>query len=140
VDYKVCVADDCVDETDVLCQGLQLHNYDPVPVYTGQECLDTCERGDIDLLLLDVGLPDIDGYEICRRLKDNPKTRDIAVIFVTARGAERDVSHGYRLGAVDYITKPFNLPMVMVRVDAAMRTREIEARDPGCPNCVEDTV
>ncbi len=75
-------------------------------------------------MLLDVGLPDIDGYEVCRRLKADARTSDIGVIFVTARGAAEDVALGFDMGAVEYIAKPYNLPMVMVAVDALLRTSQ----------------
>jgi diguanylate cyclase (GGDEF)-like protein len=74
-----------------------------------------------DLMLLDIGLPDIDGYEVCRRLKANPATAGIPVIFVTARGEAQDIALGYELGASDYVVKPYNLPFVMVHVDSALR-------------------
>jgi diguanylate cyclase (GGDEF)-like protein len=119
------VIDDNADEAMVLCEGLKLHDYDAESAATGSEGLERCRRGGIDLILLDVALPDLDGYEVCRQLKDNPETRDIIVLFVTAQGAPEDISLGYQLGAVDFITKPFNLPMVMVRVDSAMRTRQM---------------
>lgn len=119
---RVCVADDCVDEAAILCEGLGLHNYEAHAVHTGQAALDCCREGKVDLLLLDVGLPDISGYEVCESLKSAPETRDIPVVFVTAKGSGDDVARGYALGAVDYIAKPYNLPIVMLRVDAAMRT------------------
>jgi len=122
--YRVCVADDCVETATVLCEGLALHNYDSIAAYSGEEALQVCQEGDVDLILLDVYLPGIDGYEVCKRLKQSTKTRNVVVVFVTVKGAQEDISRGFALGAADYITKPFNLPMVMVRVDAAMRRRE----------------
>jgi diguanylate cyclase (GGDEF)-like protein len=119
------VVDDCVDEASLLCEGLKLNNYDAIAAYTGLECLEICLEGGIDLILLDVGLPDIDGYEVCRRLRENPKTSEVPIIFVTGKGSADDVARGYNLGAVDYIAKPYNLPMVMIRVEAAMRTRQM---------------
>lgn len=122
---RVLVIDDNADEAIVLCEGLKLHDYEAESAETGEAALARCAAGDIDLVLLDVGLPDVDGYEVCRRLKADETTRDIIVMFVTAQGAPEDISLGYQLGAVDYITKPFNLPMVMIRVDSAMRTRQM---------------
>jgi len=119
------VTDDCADEVTILCEGLELNAYEAVAASTGQEALERCAEGGIDLVLLDVTLPDMDGYEVCRRLKADEKTRNIVVIFVTGRGAPEDVSLGYQLGAADYITKPYNLPMVMVRVDSALRTHQM---------------
>jgi diguanylate cyclase (GGDEF)-like protein len=121
---KICVVDDCVDEVAVLCDGLNLFGYESVAAYSGKEALEHCQTGDIDLVLLDVGLPDIDGYEVCRRLKAHPVTADIPVIFVTARGSSVDVAHGYDLGAIDYVAKPYNLPIIIIHVDAALRTRQ----------------
>lgn len=120
-DIRVCVADDSVETAEVLCEGLRLNEYEAIPASSGEEALAVCEQGGIDLILLDVCMPDMDGYEVCRRLKENPRTRDIVVLFVTVKGTQEDIRKGYSLGAADYITKPFNLPMVMVRVDAAMR-------------------
>ncbi|CAK0776062.1 two-component system, chemotaxis family, response regulator WspR [Gammaproteobacteria bacterium] len=69
-----------------------------------------------DLILLDVMMPDLDGYEVCRRLKSNLATQDIPIIFVTARSEVSDQEYGFNLGAVDYITKPFELPVVRARI------------------------
>jgi len=75
----------------------------------------------VDLILLDVMMPDLDGYEVCRRLKENPGRRDIPVIFVTALSAGEDEERGLRLGAVDYITKPFKPSVVAARVMAHLK-------------------
>lgn len=69
-----------------------------------------------DLILLDVMMPGMDGYEVCQRLKESPLTWDIPIIFVTAKNDVSDQEHGFNLGAVDYITKPFGLPTVRARV------------------------
>ena len=118
---RVCVVDDCVDEAMVLCEGLALNGYDALAVYGGGDGLERCGQGDIDLVLLDIALPDIDGFEVCRRLKANPATAGIPVIFVTARGEAQDIALGYSIGASDYVVKPYNLPFVMVHVDSALR-------------------
>ncbi|HEO69889.1 MAG TPA: response regulator, partial [Candidatus Hydrogenedentes bacterium] len=124
--YRVCVADDCAEAADVLCEGLRLNGYEAVVARDGTEALDICAQGNIDLLLLDVLMPGIDGYEVCRRLKASLATRDIPVIFVTVKGSPQDITQGRDLGAVDYITKPYNLPMVMLRVDVALRSRKAQ--------------
>ena len=71
-----------------------------------------------DLILLDIMMPDIDGYEVCRRLKADPRTREIPVIFLTARSEVEDETKGLELGAADYITKPISPPIVLARVRA----------------------
>ncbi|CAH2032372.1 diguanylate cyclase domain-containing protein [Trichlorobacter ammonificans] len=69
-----------------------------------------------DLILLDIMMPRMDGYEVCRRLKSDPQTRDIPVVFVTALGEEKDETQGLELGAIDYIIKPINPPIVKARI------------------------
>lgn len=120
---RVCVVDDCVETASVLCEGLRLHDYDAVAVHTGEEALELCMHEQIDLVLLDVCLPKMSGYEVCQQLKAVPKTSEIAVVFVTVKGAPEDVSYGFQLGTMDYISKPYNLPMVMIRVDAALQRK-----------------
>lgn len=124
---RVCVADDNRDEVLILCESLKLHNYEAIPAFSGMEAIDLCKSGSVDLLLLDIGLPDIDGIEVCRRLKADPDTHDIPIIFITARGSSQDVALGHDLGAVDYIAKPYNLPMVLVAVEMALRTLHTSA-------------
>jgi diguanylate cyclase (GGDEF)-like protein len=69
-----------------------------------------------DLILLDIMMPEMDGYEVCKKLKQAPETREIPIIFVTAMNKEKDEEYGLNLGAVDYITKPFSIPIVKARV------------------------
>ena len=84
-----------------------------------------------DLILLDVMMPGMDGYEVCRKLKDNPATRDIPVIFLTAKTEEIDEEKGFDVGAVDYIHKPFSGPIVLARVRTQLALQEAlsEARE-----------
>ncbi|WP_252274271.1 HD domain-containing phosphohydrolase [Pseudomonas subflava] len=76
-----------------------------------------------DLILLDVMMPRMDGYEVCRRLKADPATAAIPVIFLTAKSEPADEQHGFDLGAVDYITKPISAPIVLARVEAQLRLK-----------------
>ncbi len=82
----------------------------------GLDALKIAEREPPDLILLDVMMPGMDGFEVCRQLKGNAVTSKIPVIFVTARHAESDEEHGLNLGAVDYITKPFVIPIAKARI------------------------
>ena len=84
-----------------------------------------------DLILLDVMMPGMDGYEVCRRLKDIPATRDIPIIFLTAKTEEVDEEKGFDVGAVDYIHKPFSGPIVLARVRTQLALQEalIEAQE-----------
>jgi diguanylate cyclase (GGDEF)-like protein len=78
-----------------------------------------------DLVLLDVVMPGIDGFEVCRRLKGNPDTARIPIIFITGRNEEQDEIRGLELGAVDYITKPFSLPIVRSRVRTQLELKRL---------------
>lgn len=89
----------------------------------GQQALDMVEREHPDLILLDVMMPGMDGYEVCRRLKGNPRTADIPVIFLTGRMLIEDETKGFDAGAVDYITKPISLPVVLARVNTHLKLR-----------------
>ncbi len=116
-----------------------MNGYSAFAVHTGAEALEACLKGGVDLVLLDVCFPDIDGYEVCKRLKESPKSNEIIVIFVSVKGSKEDILKGYELGAADYITKPYNLPMVMVRVDAAMRSKSTRDRLPGEDDIIVDS-
>src|SRR5215472_19264163 len=77
-----------------------------------------------DLILLDVNMPEMDGYEVCTRLKADPVTHDIPVIFLTAMTEVRDETKGFDVGAVDYIHKPFSPPVVLARVQTHLNLRD----------------
>ena len=87
--------------------------YDVRGVSNGQEALEAIEEEKPDLVLLDIMLPEIDGFEVCQRIKENPKTRDIPVIMLTAKKSREDMARGEKVGADWYITKPFKSVMVI---------------------------
>ena len=92
-----------------------------VRTYTdGAAAIEHAQQTPPDLLLLDVVMPDVDGYEVLRRFKDHPSTRNVPVIFVTGRGAAKEQLRGLSAGAVDYITKPFEMPIVLARVETQL--------------------
>lgn len=136
---KICVVDDHKETADVIAEGLREHDFDVVVAYSGEQALEICRKGGVEVALLDVTMPGMDGYELCERLKSSPETRDITVIFVTAKGEPQDHERGFDLGAVDYITKPFNLPMVIVRVEAAVRMRQPQEYGPADTHGFVDT-
>ncbi len=90
---------------------------------SGTRALETMAKNQIDLVLLDIGMPDLDGYEVCKRIKSSPGLASIPVIFVTSHDQEGDELHGFNLGAVDYITKPFSPPLVRARIAAHIALR-----------------
>ena len=112
----ILIVDDSPTNIQLL-GGAMMEHYDIMVATNGQEALDLAMSSSRpDLILLDVLMPGMDGYEVCRRLKADSWTRNIPVIFITAKSKEADEEQGLDLGAVDYITKPFSMPIVMARV------------------------
>lgn len=113
---KVLIVDDITENIDVLYNLLK-DFYEIYAAKSGHKALELIDNGYIpDLILLDVMMPEMDGFEVCRRLKNQYKTKNIPVIYVTAKDDEYDESQGFFLGAVDYITKPVNPLIVLARV------------------------
>ena len=92
-------------------------------VSSGAVALQLVERTTPDLILLDVVMPEMDGHEVCRRLKSDPKTRDVPILFLSARNQDEDQCLGFELGAADYLNKPINPPILLARVDTQMRLK-----------------
>jgi len=112
---RVMVVDDTEANIDVLIETLG-DDYKVVVAMDGISALEDIKRNPPDLILLDIMMPEMDGYEVCKKLKEKETTRDIPVIFLTALKEEGDEARGLELGAVDYITKPFNPNLVNARV------------------------
>jgi len=111
----ILVVEDVAANIDILVDAFG-DEYSVSVTLDGQSALKTLDAVNPDLILLDVMMPGMDGYEVCARLKENPATRDIPVIFLTAMNEDVDEAKGLRLGAVDYITKPFNPSLVKARI------------------------
>ncbi len=112
---RILVVDDQPTNIQTLYQILK-PEYDVSMATDGAQAIGLCQRRQPDLVLLDVVMPGIDGFEVCKRLKADPATRDVPVIFVTARDGVEDETLGLAVGAVDFITKPVNPPVVLARV------------------------
>jgi len=128
----VFIIDDTPTNIELLAAALSA-DYAIKFATSGAEALTLLEKPEKpDLILLDVMMPGMDGYQVCRHLKENPATRGIPVIFISAKSEVADQAHGFSLGAVDYITKPFELPVVLARVrthiNLKLRTDLLEAQ------------
>jgi diguanylate cyclase (GGDEF)-like protein len=112
----ILIVDDTNTNIQILAQTL-LQDYRVKFATSGQAALQLASGPEKpDLILLDVMMPEMDGYEVCRRLQDKPSTHNIPIIFVTAKSDIQDQEYGFNLGAVDYIIKPFEMPVVRARV------------------------
>ena len=115
-DAQILVVDDEPTNIDVLCQALEVADYQVMVASSGAVALDLAARYVPDLVLLDVVMPGMDGFEVCRRLKQAEATRSIPIIFLTGRDDTAALVEGFRAGGVDYVIKPFQEEEVLVRI------------------------
>jgi DNA-binding NtrC family response regulator len=126
---RILLVDDIAENLSVLSASLEPGGYELLVATSGVEALALAAKAVPDLILLDILMPDLDGLETCRRLKEDPRTRDIPVIFLTARNEVEVVVAGFRSGGVDYVVKPFQAEEVLSRAATHLRlsrlTREL---------------
>jgi diguanylate cyclase (GGDEF)-like protein len=133
VNGTILVADDSMVVRAVLRRQLETDGHTVVEAVNGEEAIDACREYHPDVILLDVEMPVLDGHATLARLKADPQLKDIPVVFLTGRVDTADVVNGLRLGAHDYLRKPFEANELMARVSAALRTKwlqdELRARN-----------
>jgi diguanylate cyclase (GGDEF)-like protein len=122
---KILLIDDSRLITEYGKRILLSHGHEVMTADSGELGLEIALRDHPDLILLDVILPGLDGYEVCRRLKDQDTIRDIPVIMLTSKAEPADKIRGLELGAVDYVTKPFDAGELMARVNTHLRMKEL---------------
>jgi PleD family two-component response regulator len=120
----VLVVDDTPDNLAVLVRTLGGAGYEVLAAENARETLEIVQESTPDIFLLDVMLPEMDGFTLCRRLKEDKRTVDIPVLFITARTSTQDVLRGFDAGGVDYITKPVNPAELLARVRTHVRLHE----------------
>ena len=126
---QILVVDDEEDLLELVSYKLSKDGYRVQCVGTGEDALKTARKQPPDLIVLDWMLPSVDGLEVCRRLKSDPKTRDIPIIMLTAKGEESDMVAGLERGADDYIAKPFSPRVLNARIKALLRREESRRRE-----------
>jgi DNA-binding response OmpR family regulator len=104
---KILVAEDEKDILELVEISLQLGGFEVIKAMDGLEALEKAFTQEPDLILLDIKMPKLSGYEVCKKLKESPQTKHIPVVFLTARGQEHEIKAGYESGGDDYIIKPF---------------------------------
>jgi CheY-like chemotaxis protein len=127
---RLLIVDDIPENIKVLGSCLQHAGYIIVFATNGEQAIEVAKKNQIDLILLDIMMPGMDGYEVCRQLKNDNQTMNIPVIFITAKSQNEDILRGFETGAVDYITKPFNAAELSARVKTHLeleRSRQIIA-------------
>ena len=119
--HTLLIIEDDLDTSEMLRVYFEAQGYRVVTAVTGQEGLDKCRSEPPNLILLDVRLPDLDGFEVGQHLQEDVRTSRLPVIFVTERRSRDDRIAGLKLGAIDYITKPFDVQELRLRVRTALR-------------------
>jgi two-component system cell cycle response regulator len=122
---RVLVVDDVAANVKLLEARLSAEYFDVITAMSGEQALAICARAECDLVLLDVMMPDLDGFEVCRRLKTNPATHHIPVIMVTALDQPADRVRGLEAGADDFLTKPIPELALIARVRSLARLKMI---------------
>jgi len=123
---RVLVIDDSEPIHRLIEARLRPEGLEVIGELDGERGIERAISEEPDLILLDVGLPDVDGFEVCRQLKEHPTTRDVPIIFLTGTTSTDSKVKGLDLGAVDYVTKPFDQVELRARVRAALRTKRLQ--------------
>jgi len=137
---RILAVDDEEDILELVRFNLDREGYQVICASSGNDCLKTAQSERPDLLVLDLMLPDIDGLEITKILKNDPRTKDIPIVMLTAKGEEADIVTGLELGADDYMTKPFSPRILVARVKAVLRGRKREGKDESDVLSIHDLV
>lgn len=124
VKKKILVVDDEKDIVEMIAFNLQRNGYDVITAHNGNDALDLAEQQAPDLILLDLMMPGLDGTEVTRRLKADPRTKKIPLVMLTAKSEETDVVVGLTLGADDYVAKPFSMKILLARLTTVLRRAE----------------
>jgi len=120
----ILIVDDVKENIDVLVE--LLHKYDLVTALDGKTALHILKEEGIDLVLLDVMMPDMDGFSVCKAIKEDAKTFSIPVLFLSARNMPQDIQKGFEVGGIDYITKPFQAQELLARVQTHLKLSAFE--------------
>jgi DNA-binding response OmpR family regulator len=131
---RILVVEDEPDLQELVRHNLARERYDVVTAGDGETALRETRRRVPDLVVLDLMLPGIDGLEVCRRLKSDPRTGSVPIVMLTAKGEETDVVVGLTLGADDYVTKPFSMKILMARLSTVLRRAEVTGGGGGEPD------
>ncbi len=118
-----------------LLEGTLRNEYNVLTANHGVDAIDICLTEPVDLILLDIMMPEIDGYEVCIKLKEHSRTKHIPVIFLTAKTETKDIVKGFEVGGVDYVTKPFNKVELSARIKTHIEIKTLRGLLPICASC-----
>ncbi len=122
---RILLVDDVPNNIEILFQTLKMR-FDQISMANnGVKATELVKKWNPDLILMDIMMPEMDGIEACKRLKADESTREIPILFITAKAATEDVIEGFKVGGADYITKPFRVEEVLARVEVQLRLRKV---------------
>lgn len=121
---QILIVEDDLDLAEMLTAYFKVQGYDVTTANWGEDAVRVSREQPLSLIVLDIRLPDIDGYEVCKRIRSNRKTQDTPIIFLTEKRDRVDKLAGLELGVVDYITKPFDIQELRLRIRNALRRTE----------------
>ena len=124
---KILVVDDDPTMVKLINVNLKLNNYEVIEALSGGQALEELANEPLDLVVLDIMMPGVDGWEVLKRIRSDQKTEELPVILVTAKTQDSDVIRGWELGADEYVIKPFN-PLLLVEVIKMVLDRSYEER------------
>jgi two-component system, sensor histidine kinase and response regulator len=122
---KILIIDDIASNIQVVANVLKKHNFNISYAQNGKTGIERAKQISFDLILLDIMMPEMDGYEVCARLKKDPKTKDVPVIFLTAKTTEDSLKKGFESGGVDFISKPFKTAELIARVNTHIQLKSV---------------
>src|SRR3989338_8223461 len=120
-DKLILLVDDDIDSSDIVKKRLEINNYKVVAAYDGQDALDKARKLKPDLIILDLMLPKLDGYKVCRMLKFDEKYKNIPIVMFTARAQDSDEKLGYEVGADAFFTKSFEPAVLLKKVEELLK-------------------
>jgi DNA-binding response OmpR family regulator len=120
---RILIAEDERDILELITFTLQYASYDVIPTGNGEEALQLARQEIPDLVLLDVRMPRMTGYEVCRQLKADDKTRHIPIVFLSAKGQDAEVNAGLEVGATEYLLKPFAPDQLIAKLQTILAER-----------------
>jgi DNA-binding response OmpR family regulator len=138
----IFIVDDNPDNLRILGHVIQDQGYDITLSSNGKDALEFLKNEKPDLILLDIMMPEINGFELCQKIKQNPDFKNIPIIFISAIQNSKDIIKGFELGAVDYVSKPFNSKELIARVNVHVQLKKaleeikvLRGIIPICANC-----
>lgn len=129
----ILVIDDDPLVSQTLQRALKMYKYQVMVANSGTDGLQLARRHRPDLFVLDIMMPGVDGYQVCRQIRGDPLLKDLPVLFLTAKAKDEDKIEGFRAGADDYLSKPFNMEELQLRVKAILRRASSEAAPQAIP-------